>query len=229
MDINKLIEKMSSGRQFRNMEMRAIADEEGKEKQYRVSGYATTFNQPYVLWRTKWDGTEYEFREQVDSHAFDDCDMSDVIFQLNHEGRVYARNKNGTLSLSIDNHGLAVDAYLGGTEEGRKIHEEIEKRYLDKMSFCFVVAEDKREEVEEDGKITITRTVKRISKIYDTSVVSIPANDQTSISARSYCDGVIEELKAERLKAAEEEKRKKDLEIQMEARERELSLLELSM
>ena len=225
MDIEKLIQRIKDGQQYRGMELRAVAN--GAEKQeYRVSGYSTMFNRPFVLCRDKWCGTEYEIREQVASHAFDQCDMSDVIFNLNHEGRVFARRSNGTLQLTIEDKGLRVDAYLGGTEEGRKIHQEIEGGYLTKMSYRFVVDDDRTEEFTEGEKRVILRTITKIRKLYDVSVVSIPADDHTSISARSYSDGLIEKLQAERLKAKEEAERQAVLAA--EARKRELDLLENS-
>ena len=117
--------KLAQGRAFRFMEMRAINDDE-----YIVEGYATTFDDPYVLF--SWDG--YTVREVVDRHAFDDADMSDVIMQYDHAGRVFARLTNDTLKLSVDDHGLKVRAYLGGTELGRQVYDEIKGGYSTKMS-----------------------------------------------------------------------------------------------
>ena len=224
MDIEKLIKRIQNGQQYRNMELRAISDKDDK-KEYRVSGYATMFNQPFVLYRDKWDGQEIEVREQVDSHAFDEADMSDVIFNLNHEGRVFARLSNNTLKLNIEEKGLHVDAYLGGTEEGRKIHEEIEGGYLTKMSYRFTVEDDKWEEFTEGDKRVYLRTITKIRKLYDVSVVSIPADDHTSISARSVFDGVIEKLQAERLSAEKKEETERQAVLEAEARKRELELL----
>ena len=82
-----------------------------------VEGYATTFNQPYELMRAK----DVIVNEQVDAKAFDETDMSDTIMQYDHEGRVFARVKNGTLRLEPDEHGLKVTADLGGTEIGRQL------------------------------------------------------------------------------------------------------------
>ena len=161
MDVEKYIKRIQEGQQYRSMELRAVAN--GAENpEYRVSGYSTMFNQPFVLYRDKWGGQEYEIREQVDSHAFDAADMSDVIFNLNHEGRVFARQSNGTLKLTIEQKGLHVDAYLGGTEEGRKIHQEIEGGYLTKMSYRFVVGDDKTEEFTEGEKRVILRTITKL-------------------------------------------------------------------
>ena len=224
MDVEKYIKRIQEGQQYRSMELRAVKN--GNENpEYRVSGYSTMFNQPFVLYRDKWGGQEYEIREQVDSHAFDECDMSDVIFNLNHEGRVFARQTNGTLKLTIEQKGLKVDAYLGGTEEGRKIHEEIEGGYLTKMSYRFVVEDDKVEEFTEGEKRVYLRTITKIRKLYDVSVVSIPADDHTSISARSYSDGLIEKLQAERLEAEKKAEEERQAVLKAEARKRELELL----
>ena len=224
MDVEKYIKRIQEGQQYRSMELRAVKN--GNENpEYRVSGYSTMFNQPFVLYRDKWGGQEYEIREQVDSHAFDSADMSDVIFNLNHEGRVFARQSNGTLKLTIEEKGLHVDAYLGGTEEGRKIHQEIEGGYLTKMSYRFVVEDDEVKEFTEGDKRVILRTITNIRKLYDVSVVSIPADDHTSISARSFSDGLIEKLQAERLEAEKKEEEKRQAVLEAEARNRELDLL----
>ncbi len=200
--IEKLMEKINSGREYRYTQaIEARAKDDGStEESYEVTGYACTFNEPYELW--SYDG--YTVREQIDPHAFDACDMSDVIMQYNHEGRVFARTSNKTLELGIDGHGLKMErAYLGGTEIGRQLNEEIKGGYTTKMSFGFTVDEDKREITEdrETGRVDVLRTITKIRKLYDVSAVSLPANDGTEISARGYCDGVIAELEAERLQS----------------------------
>lgn len=190
--VKSLQDKMNDGREYRNMKLEA---REAGDGEMIVEGYATTFNQPYMLWKAQ----DYEVWEQVDARAFDDCDMNDVIFQYDHEGRVFARNKNGTMSLAADAVGLFTRADLSGTDIGRQLYQEIKGGYTDKMSFCFTVDEDERTIREDNEKTVVMRTIKRIGKLYDVSAVSIPANDATSISARSYGDGVIAELQAERL------------------------------
>ena len=164
-----------------------------------VEGYATTFNQPYVLWQDR----DAVVREQVDPHAFDECDMSDVIMQYDHEGRVFARITNGTLQLACDEHGLKITADLGGTTLGRQLYEEIEGGYTNKMSFGFVVTGDRKDNTEKDGKVEILRTITKIGKLYDVSAVSLPANSATEISARSIGDGLITEA-LEEVQAARE-------------------------
>ena len=187
--MNKTIEdKLNEGRQYRN-----LVEIRSKEDEQVVEGYATTFDQPYVLYSTD----EYEIREQVDAHAFDNTDMGDVIMQYDHAGRVFARTGNGTLELNPDENGLHIRANLGGTELGRQLYEEIKGGYTTKMSFGFTVREDKREETKEDGRVIVLRTITDIGKLYDVSAVSIPANDATEISARTYGEGVIAEAQEE--------------------------------
>ena len=205
-EYEELIEKrIADGREYRNMELRVTDD--GYDGV--VEGYATTFNDPYLLWQED----NYRVFEQVDRDAFTGCDMSDVIMQYNHEGRVFARMSNGTLSCTPDDHGLKVHAVLGGTEIGRQLYDEIKGGYTDKMSFGFTVAEDTREitENEETKEVTILRTIKRVKKLFDVSAVSVPANNATHIAARTYGEGVIAEAKAERQRAEEEVIAKKKL------------------
>ena len=156
-----------------------------------VEGYATTFDQPYQLWRDK----EMTVNEQVDRNAFAETDMTDVIMQYDHEGRVFARIANGTLELEADEHGLKIRANLGGTEIGRQLFEEIQGGYTNKMSFGFTVTgEEKKTTRDADGHITVLRTITKIGKLFDVSAVSLPANDATEISARSVGDGLIAEV-----------------------------------
>lgn len=190
---------IKSDREYRAFEVRALENEGRKV----VKGYATTFNTPYTL----YSDNEYELREVVNENAFDECDMSDVIMQYNHEGRVFARNTNGTLELTIDKpKGLLTLGDLGGTTLGLQVYEEINGGYTDKMSMGFKVDRSAdvwtREQI--DGKVIETRFINKITKLYDVSAVSIPANNNTSIEAvsvRALVDGAIDKLRAERLEA----------------------------
>jgi len=214
-----ILQKLDEGRQYRDIQNIGIEKRADGEQEKTVTGYATTFNEPYELYRSVWDGYTYIVLEQVDPHAFDDTDMSDVIMQYNHEGRVFARTSNGTLELDPDEHGLHIRANLGGTEIGRQLYEEIEGGYTDKMSFGFRVGKDKREETEERDNdtgmttVTVLRTILTISKLYDVSAVSIPANDGTSISSRNFAEGVIEEVRKEIAEREKRERQKKRIKI----------------
>lgn len=205
-------------REYRTMVLRAMdpdgAEVENEEK--RVTGYASTFNEPYVLYEDDW----IIFREQVAPEAFDNTDMSDVIMQYDHAGRVFARISNGTLDVTTDDRGLLINADLGGTELGRQLYDEISGGYTDKMSFGFTVEQDEELRTKaEDGRADILRTITGIAKLYDVSAVSIPANDGTSIgvTTRSRIDGAIEEVRAERLAAEQMELERRRAEIRAKA------------
>ena len=195
----KLQQKIDNGREYRSMQMEvAEADD------YMVVGYATTYDDPYHLYNTMdKKGNEVEVKEVVSRNAFDNTDMSDVIFQYDHEGRVFARLSNNTMTLESNEHGLLVRAYLGGTEIGRNLYEEIKGGYTNKMSFGFTVAKD---HMSYDGNAYV-RSIDAIGKLYDVSAVSLPQNNNTEIySARKHIDGVIDELETERARAEEEER-----------------------
>lgn len=146
--------------------------------------------------------------------------MSDVIMQYDHEGRVFARSRNNTLNVGTDEKGLLIEADLGGTEIGRELYEEIRGGYTDKMSFGFTVASDEIESNKaQDGRDEYLRTITGIKKLYDVSAVSLPANEGTSISARTLdlIDGEIERIRAERLEAEKIELERRRAEVRAKA------------
>lgn len=159
---------------------------------YIVEGYATTFDDPYVLW--EYDGVQY--KEQIDKNAFADADTKDVVFLYNHGGMVFARTRNKSVELSVDDHGLKVKANLGLTSAAREMYETIKAGLVDAMSWAFTIREEKYD------KDKHLRTITKVKKVFDVSAVSFPANPATEISARSFVDGVIEKEKAERLDLA---------------------------
>ena len=195
-------------REYRKIDAALMETRTEEEGRMIVEGYATTFNQPYMLMRDK----DVIVNEQVDAHAFDETDMSDTIMQYDHEGRVFARVKNGTLELTPDAHGLRVRANLGGTEIGRQLFEEINGGYTNKMSFGFTVTGQKRERSKDaEGNTVILRTITKVGRLFDVSAVSLPANDATEISSRTIGDGLIAEVQEEVL--AEEARQRRIGEI----------------
>ncbi|ACT00214.1 HK97 family phage prohead protease [Paenibacillus sp. JDR-2] len=188
-------------REFREFQFEirasALTETEGDEEQaLYVEGYACRFNETTVL----YEYGDMQYKEKVAPTALADADMSDVIFNYNHGGKVMARTRNKTLELKVDNKGLFIRARLDGTEEGRKLYEEIKGGYIDRMSYAYTV-----KEASYDNE-TRTRTVLRIKKVYDVSAVDIPAYDTTSISARSAFEMVIE--KEEQVAVAAERRKK---------------------
>lgn len=213
---------VKASREYRNMkiEVREVQNPDEEERKI-VTGYASTFDEPYKL----FDGEGWEYWEVVDRNAFDETDMSDVIMQYDHRGRVFARTRNNTLEVNPDDEGLFIEADLGGTEIGRELYEEIRGGYTDRMSFGFTVTgESEDKEKDESGIVRFTRHITKVGKLYDVSAVSIPANDGTSIGAdavqRSLEDarnGVIERIEAERLHEEELELARRIAEIRAKA------------
>lgn len=156
-----------------------------------VEGYATTF-EPYELY--EYDGIKYY--EQIDRNAFNNADMSDVIMQYDHTGRVYARQTNKTLFLEVDEHGLFIYADLSKTSASRSLFEDIDSGLITKMSWAFTVTESSYDSE------TRTRKILKVGKVYDVSAVSIPANNDTEINARDF-------------KSFEDEKRKQKLKLKI--------------
>jgi len=143
------------------------------DSDFYVEGYATTFTR-YKLY--EWDGIEYF--EEIAPDAFDSADMTDVIMQYDHMGKVLARQSNGTLGLEVDSKGLFVYADLSKSAAAKEMYEEISTGLVTRMSWAFLILE------ESYNKDTRTWTIRKIKKVYDVSAVSIPANDDTNISAR---------------------------------------------
>jgi HK97 family phage prohead protease len=191
---------ITKDRSYRSFEMRA-ADEEGMI----VEGYAAKFESPTVLY--EFDGVKYS--EVIKRGAFNGAEMADVVMNYNHDGKPVARTKNKTLQLIVDDIGLKVRADLSGTEEGRKLYNEIKGGYLDRMSFSFKVPPGGDNYVRE----TRTRELNKFKRIFDVAVVDMPAYDTTNIQARSFFQAEAEKEAAE---AVERRKRKLKLLIEME-------------
>jgi len=170
------------------------------DSDYYIEGIATTFDKPYMLY--EYDGIK--FYEVIDRNCLEGADLSDVIMQYDHGGKVLARQSNKTLGIEPRNDGLFIYADLSKSIAAKELHEEIANGLITKMSWAFTVAEDSY------NQDTRTRTILKIKKVFDVSAVSIPANASTDISARSFFDGVIEKEKQELL-----ERRKKILKLKI--------------
>lgn len=185
-------------REYRTMPLMIPAADKRFNSDFYVEGFATTFNDPYVLW--EYDGVQY--KEVIDRNALQGADLSDVLFQYNHSGRVYARTKmkqgkTPTLLIEPQDGGLFIAADLQSTDEAKKMFQDIDAGLIYQMSWAFTVEEDSY------NRETHTRTITKIKKVYDVSAVDLPANPYTDISSRSWFDGVIE---AEKQELAERQK-----------------------
>lgn len=198
--------EIRTGREMRSFDFQVRAEQvEGSEiGKMWVEGYAVRFNSPTVLFEK--DGIEYS--EQVAADAFTDCRMDDVIFNYNHSGKVMARTRNRTLQLSVDEGGLFIRARLDGTEEGRRLYDEISKGYIDRMSFQFTIGS---EYYDRSNRMW---TILRVKRLYDVSAVDIPAYDDTSISARR-ADAEAAARESQRAAEAALAKRKLELKLKL--------------
>ena len=196
---------MNNNREYRNMELRIL--EPTEEENYKVEGYASTF-EPYKMFED--EGVDYF--ERIEPTAFEDADMSDTVFRVDHTGPVYARTTAGTVEVWVDEHGLGTRADLSKTQRARDLYADIAAGNYPKMSFAFVVSEDHYD------REAHTRVIDRISKVFDVSPVSFPANPTTelNVSARDYFNGVIEAERAERLEREKREAQKQRIRIMRE-------------
>ena len=166
-----------------------------------VEGYAARYEK-YLLWD---DGDWGRTFERFEPGCFANTDMSDVIMQFDHAGRVFARITNGTLVVEPNANGLFMAADLDKTELARGLYEDINAGMITKMSWRFKVGKYYVEREEGSKDRTIVHT--EIPKIYDVSAVSIPANDNTEINARDFVHGVMDEIA--RSEAELDERRRK--------------------
>jgi len=157
----------------REVRLREVRAEENESEKMVIEGYAIVFDEP----------TDLGYIEIIEKNALDNCDMSDVCLKYNHEDTylIMARTRNKSLQLEVDDHGLKIRAELIDTQSNRDVYKSIKAGLLDKMSFAFVVGDATWETV--DGRDI--RTIHGIEKLFDVSVVDVPAYDQTEVYARS--------------------------------------------
>lgn len=159
-----------------DMQFRAESTEDDKME---IKGYAVVFNSPET----------YGYTEVISEKALDDADMSDVVLRYNHNDSfmVLARTRNKSLQLSKDEKGLFMDATLqNDITEHKNIFNAIKSGLIDKQSFAFTVEED------EYDYETDTRTITKIGKLFDVSVVDQPFYNATDVSIASKNDDFLE-------------------------------------
>ena len=175
---------------------------EGEEGKMVVEGYPIIFDKEAYI-----DGWFGGFYEKVDRHAFDDADMSDVALKYNHNDTVFilARTRNGSLTLTPDDHGVFMHAELIDTSTNVDVYKMVRSGLLTEGSFAFTVSDDKEEL--QDGEVH--RTITKVGKLFDVSICPNGAyGDMTEIYARSY-----EALESVKNKKVETEKRAKILRL----------------
>ena len=182
-----------NNKEVRLAEMRI---EEAEEKMV-LEGYAIVFEEETLI-----GDEERGFKELISKNSLKNTNMKDVPMKYNHCDSVLilARTKNKSLTLSVDEKGLKVRAELINTNSNSDVYKMVKAGLLDKMSFAFTV---KKQSWDRSGDIPVRR-IEEIDRLYDVSVVDLPAYDGTSIYSRSL-DLVDAELKAMDLVKREEE------------------------
>ncbi len=186
---------LSKDRQYRNFDF--------ETKEMRIEGVAIVFEKLTKMF--EYDGIE--FYEIISKDALDSAEMSDVVLNIDHEGKPAAKTKNGTLQLKINDNGLFISADLSKNATGRELHEDIKNGFYDKMSFAFTVREESYD------KKTRTRRIEKIDRLFDVSAVTFPAYNQTTINARSFFEA---EAQRELMEVRKREELKKRLRLKLE-------------
>lgn len=144
------------------------------ENDYILEGYALKYETPTVLFEDK----NGPVNEVIKRGALDKADVSDVILNFNHDDSVLlARTTNGTLHLEDTTEGLYIRADVSKSPRGKEIYDMVQSGLLQKMSFSFTIDDERFD------RKSRTREVRSIKKLYDVSVVTFPAYDDTSIVA----------------------------------------------
>lgn len=163
-----------------NTENLNVRSDEQDTNKMIIEGYPIVFNQETHI-ECFWG----EWYEQIDRNAFANADMSDVALKYNHNDNILilARTRNGSLTLTIDEHGVFMHAELIDTTTNRDVYKMVKSGLLTEGSFAFTVTDDKEEL--KDG--VLHRTITGIGKLFDVAICPNGAyGDLTEIYARSY-------------------------------------------
>ena len=152
-----------------------MRSEKDKNGERIISGYAIVFNQ-----RSELLGNFYEY---IDKNSLDDVDLSDVKCLVNHDySKILGGTKSDTLFLKVDEKGLKFSVRIPETSYGNDIYESVRRGDINQCSFSFII-DDKdatAQEITRLEKGVYERTVKKIDKLIEVSVVTIPAYKQTT-------------------------------------------------
>lgn len=185
-----------------NREIRMRDFENQSDESMILEGYAAMYDQPTVLYKV--DGIEY--KEVIQRGAFDNTDFKDCCLKYNHSGDVpiLARTRGDSLKINPDDRGLYFRAKLFDTNVARDVYKLVREGALDKASFAFNIAPNG----DRYDRETRTRTITDIEKVWDCSIVDIPAYESTSVQARSFFEL---EREKELLESREREEQKKEI------------------
>ena len=181
------------------LEVRTLED---SNKQV-IRGYALKFNRP---------SEDMGFTEYLNERSLDDADMSNVVALLNHDSNYVLGRSGKNLKLEVDKTGLFFEIEPNDTSYARDLMENMRVGIIDKCSFAFSIAKNGDEWVEDENGRYV-RTINKIDRLFDVSIVTSPAYDDTEamLSQRS-----IDELN-------------KQMNVPKEIREREIEIMDMDL
>lgn len=159
-------------------EMRAQVDDD----KHIITGYASVFDK-----KANIDGMFYE---KIARGAFAGCDFKDVVLCINHDtskiplARSRNNNKNSTMQLSVDSKGLLISAELDveNNAEARSLYSAVGRKDMGGMSFIFQIEKETWDDI--DSKMP-TRTIEKISAVYEVTAATFPYYPDTTLDARA--------------------------------------------
>lgn len=138
-----------------------------------ISGYFAVFNSEYDIFQGA--------SERVDPGAFDETLSGDIRCLIDHETRlVLGRTKSGTLILKVDSRGLWGEAKINPNDtDAMNLYERVKRGDVDQCSFGFDILDEEFEDLGDKVRWTIKKV-----KLYEVSVVTFPAYEETGVTAR---------------------------------------------
>lgn len=160
-------------RQIRSTASKFETRDEGGE--LKIEGYFAVFNSNYQIFD--------DLSESVAPGAFDDTLGDDIRALINHDSSlVLGRNTAHTLELRQDEHGLWGSITINpNDQDAMNLYARVQRGDVDQCSFGFdILSEDY--DVRDDG--SVHWTIKKV-KLYEVSVCTFPAYEETNVKARS--------------------------------------------
>ena len=158
-----------------------------------IEGYFAVFNSTYEIWN---DATE-----SIAPGAFTETlKDADVRALINHDTRlVLGRTKAETLELREDDHGLWGRVLINpNDQDAMNLYERVKRGDVDQCSFGFEIIREETE-ISDDG--SIHWTIREV-KLYEVSVCTFPAYEETEVSARQRDAEVIRKQRREQANEA---------------------------
>lgn len=167
----------------------------------RLDGYATTYDTGYEMYGGGDSGFGWDEYISKGAAARSVKNNDDVYLFFDHDGLPLASTKDRSLTLTSDSIGLRSEAVLDSASPySMEVYRRVQLRQLDRMSFAFRVVAERWEDRDGNEESWMSAPVRRILevKLFDTSVVSFPANPSTSVDVQKNAGGMtVAEAKAE--------------------------------